>query len=137
MKSSNNNIFRDLNFYSESNTNEIINRFEKSLGIIFQEEYKKIMIKSNGSAGYIGKEYIEFWSLEDIEDFISDIDNSSLNGLIPFASDGCGMAYALKNDSDEIRMIPIDSLDYKYSVKCGNDFDDFILKLYNGTIEEY
>lgn len=137
MKNINDHFFNNLNYFNVQNTNDIICEFEETLGINFQKEYKKIMLKSNGSFGNIGKKYIEFWSLEDIEDFWEEIGEDFLEGLIPFASDGCGMAYAFKRDSNEIRMIPMDSLDLKSSKKCAENFDDFIMRLYNNMINEY
>ena len=58
------------------------------------------------------------------------------DNLVPFATDGCGMELALKKDSSEIRIIPMDSLEYRYSKECGSNFNDFICDLYSGNLNE-
>lgn len=130
-------LLENLELCEEKNEDSFVREFEKNIDVVFPNEYRKIISMSNGSNGDIGNEYIEFWSLEDIEDFEIVIGKESLNGLVPFASDGCGMAYAFKRGSNEIRMIPMDSLDLKSSRKCAENFDDFIMKLYDGKIIEY
>lgn len=47
------------------------------------------------------------------------------------------MAYALNKDSVEIRVIPMDSLEYEYSKKCSDNFDAFIRDMYSGNLFEY
>ncbi|GEM_PF-6646433 len=48
-----------------------------------------------------------------------------------------GMAFTLIKGTEEVSVIPMDSLEYKYSKKCGNNFDEFIHDMYSGNLAEY
>ncbi|MGC6174272.1 SMI1/KNR4 family protein [Lacrimispora sp. 38-1] len=130
-------IFKDFNFQEEQNTESQICRAELELGIKFPEELRKILLLYNGGSGEIGDYYLDLWSLEDIIDFYQENMEVEENNLVPFASDGCGMAFALKKGSSEIRIIPMDSLEYKYSKVCGNNFNKFVHDMYSGDLLEY
>lgn len=131
-------IFKDFNFKKEEqNTESQICKAELDLGIKFPEELRRILLLYNGGSGEIGDYYLDLWSLEDIVDFYQENMETEVNNLVPFASDGCGMAFALKKDSSEIRVIPMDSLEYIYSKECSNNFDKFIHDMYSGNLFEY
>ena len=100
-------IFKDFNFQEEQNTESQICIAELELGIKFPEELRKILLLYNGGSGEIGDYYLDLWSLEDIVDFYQENMEVEENNLVPFASDGCGMAFALKKGSSEIRIIPL------------------------------
>ncbi len=130
-------IFKDFNFKEEQNTESQICRAESDLGIKFPEEMRRILLLYNGGSGEIGDYYLDLWSLEDIIDFYQENMEVEENNLVPFASDGCGMAFALKKGSSEIRIIPMDSLEYKYSKECSNNFNKLIQDMYSGDFLEY
>ena len=56
--------------------------------------------------------------------YYEDIEN--LDGLIPFASDGCGIAFAFDKKSEEIVSIPMDCLERNYAKIIAVNYDDFI-----------
>ena len=60
----------------------------------------------------------------DIIFYYEDIEN--LDGLIPFASDGCGIAFAFDKKSEEIVSIPMDCLERNYAKIIAVNYDDFI-----------
>ena len=66
---------------------------------------------------FIGEIMLEELIYEDIE---------NLDGLIPFASDGCGIAFAFDKKSEEIVSIPMDCLERNYAKIIAVNYDDFI-----------
>ena len=74
-----------------------ITDFEKEINWHFPTDYREILMAVDGGYGKIGDFYIDFWNLNDIIFYYEDIEN--LDGLIPFASDGCGIAFALDRKS--------------------------------------
>ena len=130
-------IIKNCQLSGEKNSPYCISEFEHRLGIIFPTEYRNLLEVSNGAYGNIGEEYIDFWSIEEVEDFESDIGEESLNGLLPFASNGCGMAYAFNKNSKGVWLIPMDSLTFESSKKCSESFGGFILRLNNGESINY
>lgn len=138
MKYFNKDIFNDFNFQEdEQNTESQICKVESELGIKFPEEYREILKLYNGGSGDIGEYYIDLWSLEDIVDFYEENMEDESKDLVVFASDGCGMGYAFKKGCEEIRVIPMDSLEYAYSKKGGNNFYQLINDMYLGRLTEY
>ena len=133
-----NNIFKKFNFQEdEQNTESQVGEVEKQLEIKFPEEYRSILKLYNGGSGEIGDYYIDLWSLEDIINFYEDNMGDEIKDLVLFASDGCGMAYAFKKNNIEIRTIPMDSLEYEYSKRCSEDFNQFIQEMCLGNLTEY
>lgn len=131
-------VFDDFKFEEdEQNTEEQICKVETELEIKFAEEYKNILKLYNGGSGEIGEYYIDLWSLEDIVDFYEENMEDEVSDLVVFASDGCGMAYAFRKGYEEIRFIPMDSLEYTYSKKCSDNFYQFIQEMYLGRLAEY
>lgn len=131
-------IFKDFNFQKEEqNTENQIYKAEIDLGIKFPKELRKLLLLYNGGSGKIEDYYLDLWSLEDIVDFYQENMESEMEDLVPFASDGCGIAFAFKKGSSEIRILPMDSLEYKYSKKCSDNFDKFFCDLRLGNLIEY
>ena len=69
-----------------------ITDFEKEINWHLPTDYREILKAVDGGYGKIGKIYIDFWNLKDVIFYYEDIED--LDGLIPFASDGCGIAFA-------------------------------------------
>ena len=131
-------IFKDFNFQkNEQNTENQICKAELELGVDFPEGLRNILKLHNGGSGNIGKYYLDLWSLEDIIDFYQENMEDRAANLVPFASDGCGMSFTLNKGTIEIRVIPMDSLEYKYSKKCSKNFNEFIYEMYSGNLIEY
>ncbi len=134
----NGDLFKNFNFQrDEKNTESQIGNAELELGIKFPEGLRGILKQYNGGSGQIGKSYLDLWSLEDIVDFYQENMETDAYILVPFASDGCGMSFTLVKENTEIRIVPMDSLEYEYSKKCSNNFDEFINEVYSGNLVEY
>ena len=101
-----------------------ITDFEKEINWHFPTDYREILMAVDGGYGKIGDFYIDFWNLNDIIFYYEDIEN--LDGLIPFASDGCGIAFAFDKKSEEIVSIPMDCLERNYAKIIAVNYDDFI-----------
>ena len=101
-----------------------ITDFEKEINWDFPTDYREILMAVDGGYGKIGDFYIDFWNLNDIIFYYEDIEN--LDGLIPFASDGCGIAFAFDKKSEEIVSIPMDCLERNYAKIIAVNYDDFI-----------
>jgi len=132
--------FKYFNFYfrSESgNTDSKLNEAETELNIIFQKEFRNILKLYDGGYGDIGKYYIDLWGIDDILNFYDDIGDEDMQDMIVFASDGCGMSYAFVRNSDEIRLVPMDSLDYISSERCSDSFEKLIMEMASGELREF
>ena len=101
-----------------------ITDFEKEINWHFPTDYREILMAVDGGYGKIGDLYIDFWNLNDIIFYYEDIEN--LDGLIPFASDGCGIAFVFDKKSEEIVSTPMDCLERNYAKIIAVNYDDFI-----------
>ncbi len=106
---------------------EDISDFENNTDWHFPKEYKEILLSVDGGYGQIGKYYVDFWNLNDVCFYYENME--SLEGLIPFASDGCGIAFAFDINDDAIFSIPMDCLEKIYAKKIATNFCDFLDKL--------
>lgn len=131
-------LFRKIQFNeSEQNTEEQIKIAEGEVNYKFPNGYIQIIKQFNGGSGDIGDNYINLWTLEDVVEFYEDISDPYLSELVVFASDGCGMGYGFSKTDDGIRIVPMDSLEFSYSKRCSNNFDEFLDDLFNNRIEDY
>ena len=105
---------------------EIVN-LENKINCKFPIEYKEIIKTAACGSCEINDDYIDFWDINDIEYYIDEIED--LDGLIPFASDGCGNSYTLDKNSDNIYIIPMDCLERSYAEKVADSFSEFISNL--------
>ena len=109
---------------------------EINLNIIFPEEYKFFLRKSNGAEGPIGENsYLVLWSVGELEElnkaYQADVHSSA---LLIFGSDGGGEAFAfnLENDNKGILTVPFVSLRRKDAENVGQSFFDlfeYLIKL--------
>ena len=112
---------------------------EKEIGMSFPPQYKEFMLESNGAEGSVGdNSYLAIWSVEEIvplneaggvEQFTP--------GLVYFASDGGGTAYAFDKRTENVSIVetPDDSIDIEEAELCGNTFMEFLQYLYDYNME--
>ena len=109
-----------------------ITDFEKEINWHLPTDYREILKAVDGGHGKIGKIYIDFWNLKDIF-YYEDIED--LDGLIPFTSDGCGIAFAFDKKNEEIVSIPMDCLERNYAKIIAANFGDFVDRLCSNKLQ--
>jgi len=129
--------FNDFNFNLEKNFELNFSEAESVLKIRFQESYKQIIQEYNGGSGDIGQYYIELWSIEDIVDFFEEIEDEDRDGIIVFASNGCGMAFAFSRNSEEVLWVLMESIDSESCKKCSDSFTEFVENMYLNKLTNY
>lgn len=92
------------------------------------------MLESNGAEGSIGENsYLAIWSVEEIVPLNKDAKVEEFTpGLVFFASDGGGMAYAFNKREENVSIveIPDDSIHIEDAKLIGKTFNDFLQNLY-------
>jgi hypothetical protein len=115
--------------------NKGINDVELEMGINFPDQYKEFMLESNGAEGRIGENsYLAIWSVEEIVPLNKDAKVEEFTpGLVFFASDGGGIAYAFDKRDENVPIveIPDDSIHIEDAKLIGKTFNDFLQNLYN------
>lgn len=110
-----------------SNTELLINS-----GIPIPKNYIDFITKHNGGEGFIGKNYIIFWKLEELEQFNREYEvDVYAPGIFIFASSGDGEAYGFDtyNVNCPIIRIPFIGMSRRHMIFVANDlpslFSDF------------
>lgn len=108
---------------------------ESEMCINSPDQYKEFMLESNGAEGSIGENsYLAIWSVEEVVTLNKDAKVEEFTpGLVFFASDGGGMAYAFDKREENISIveIPDDSIHIEDAKLIGKTFNDFLQNLYN------
>jgi hypothetical protein len=128
-----NNLIADLE-KNKPVSQEILEQVELELGVELPKQYKDIMLITNGAEGFIGDSYLAMWSGEEIvplnkaysvEEFAP--------GIIIFASDGAGEAYAFDTREKHLPIInvPFIGMAHKRMERIGEDFTQFLQFLKN------
>lgn len=116
-------------------TETAIRNTELEIGMTFPAEYREFMLESNGSDGSVGENsYLAIWSIEEIVPLNKDLHVEEYTpGLVFFASDGGGTAYAFDKRLKNVTIveIPDDSIHIEDAKPCGNTFQAFLENLYN------
>lgn len=116
-------------------TEDAIRGAELELDMKFPAQYRKFMLESNGAEGGIGENsYLAIWSVEEIVPSNTDLKVEQFTpGLVIFASDGGGTAYAFDKRAENISIveIPDDSIHIEDATPCGDTFEDFLQYLYD------
>ena len=93
------NIIKDLerigwNSNKETNLNDIV-IVEEQLHIVFPEDYLEFLKWSNGGEGYIEKNYVSLWKVEDLEVLNREyqIQTYLSKGYLGIGTDGGGICY--------------------------------------------
>lgn len=127
-------LMKSMDFNSPA-SEKGINDVELEMGINFPDQYKEFMMESNGAEGSIGENsYLAIWSVEEIVPLNKDAKVEEFTpGLVFFASDGGGMAYAFDKRDENVPIveIPDDSIHIEDAKLIGKTFNDFLQNLYN------
>jgi len=128
----NENIIKDLerigwNSNKETNLNDI-GIVEEQLHIVFPEDYLEFLKWSNGGEGYIGKNYVSLWKVEDLEVLNREyqIQTYLLKGYLGIGTDGGGICYGFCLEKQfAIFKCPLGDLDINEITIVANSIKDF------------
>lgn len=126
------NIIKDLerigwNSNKETNLNDI-GIVEEQLHIVFPEDYLEFLKWSNGGEGYIGKNYVSLWKVEDLEVLNREyqIQTYLLKGYLGIGTDGGGICYGFCLEKQfAIFKCPLGDLDINEITIVANYIKDF------------
>lgn len=114
---------------------EVLRKIESELNITFPAQYREFLLETGGAEGMVGaNSYLVIWSPKEIipyneygkvEEFTP--------GLVQFASDGGGIAYAFDKREEDISIvaIPDDSIHIEDAIVLGKTFEEFLQSLYD------
>jgi len=110
-------------------------RIEKlcsSLSFPLPSDYIEFLKFSNGANGFIGDNFLQIWRTEDLRP-LNDGYSAELcaQGLFLFGSDGGGEGYGFdyRKKDPAVVMIPYIPMEWKYAIKKGDGFLDFLQQL--------
>lgn len=90
-------------------TIDMIEKVEKEWNVLLPNEYKQLLLFSNGVEGPIGDMgYLSIWPIDEIVELNQEYAvDEFLPGIKYFGSDGADIAYGFEFDKDEILIIEI------------------------------
>lgn len=123
-------LIRHITKYDDGGiSKEKIVLLEKELNWSLPEDYSHLLLATDGGYSNIGGFYIDFWNTNDIAFYAENVE--TLDGLIPCASDGCGIAFAFDRKGEGVLSIPMDCLLRNCAKVIAKDFKDFLNKIEN------
>ena len=117
----------DWNSNKETNLNDI-GIVEEQLHIVFPEDYLEFLKWSNGGEGYIGKNYVSLWKVEDLEVLNREyqIQTYLSKGYLGIGTDGGGICYGFCLEKEfAIFKCPLGDLDINEITIVANSIKDF------------
>ena len=126
------NIIKDLerigwNSNKDTNLNDIV-IVEEQLHIVFPEDYLEFLKWSNGGEGYIEKNYVSLWKVEDLEVLNREyqIQTYLSKGYLGIGTDGGGICYGFCLEKQfAIFKCPLGDLDINEITIVANSIKDF------------
>ena len=126
------NIIKDLerigwNSNKETNLNDIV-IVEEQLHIVFPEDYLEFLKWSNGGEGYIEKNYVSLWKVEDLEVLNREyqIQTYLSKGYLGIGTDGGGICYGFCLEKQfAIFKCPLGDLDINEITIVANSIKEF------------
>jgi len=104
------------------------------------EDYLRFMEKRNGGEGFVGKNYLVLWSLEELVPFNRECDVATyVPGLFFIGSNGSGegFGYDLRPSSTpSLVMVPFIGMGWKDAMPLGTSVTEFLSVLYEGRLYE-
>lgn len=111
---------------------EAINEVVKALGFSLPESYLDFLRAHNGGEGFIGDNYIIFWSAEELEAFNREYEVATYApGIFLFASDGGGEGYGfdMQDVNKPIVRMPFVGMERQYADVVARDLPDLFTRL--------
>jgi len=104
------------------------------------EDYLRFMAKRNGGDGFVGKNYLVLWSLEELVPFNRECEVTTYApGLFFIGSNGSGegFGYDLRPSSTpSLVMLPFIGMDWKDALPVGSSMDEFLSVLHEDRLYE-
>jgi SMI1 / KNR4 family (SUKH-1) len=113
---------------------ESLDVVETTYGYHLPDDYRHFMTAMNGGEGFVGKQYIIVWRLEELVPFNRDYQVAQYApGLVLFASSGGGEAFAfdLRHDDLPIVQVPFVGLDLRHAKRVANSFTDLLVRMHS------
>jgi hypothetical protein len=110
-----------------------LTRCEASLGFSLPPDYAQALRQMNGGEGFIGKNYLVLWSVEEfVKMNTGTYFAEAAPGLLVFGSDGGGEAFAFDTRSAPPRIVvaPFIGMDWTTAIMIAPNFTAFLQHLY-------
>ncbi len=108
-------------------------RCEASLGFSLPPDYGQALRQMNGGEGFIGKNYLMLWSVEEfVKMNTGTYFAEAAPGLLVFGSDGGGEAFAFdaRSTPPPIVVAPFVGMDWTTAITIAPNFTAFLQHLY-------
>jgi hypothetical protein len=112
---------------------ESLGLVETGLGMSLPSDYRRFMERMNGGEGFIGKQYLILWRIEELLSFNRDYQVPEYApGLFLFASSGGGEAFAfdLRREDLPVVQVPFIGLDSLDAKKVASSFSDLLRRMH-------
>jgi len=110
-----------------------LSRLESEAGVRLPKEYVEFMRMVDGYAGQVGgKGYVDIMTIDEaIRTNSAHKIRETMHGLLLFASDGGGEAFAFDLRGDEVTVVQVPwvGMDWECANKVGTSFMDFLEQL--------
>lgn len=96
------------------------------------------MLTANGLSGFIGKNFLSLWRIEDLA-WLNEGYNTEGLEILLFGSDGGGEAFGfdLRSPERPIVMIPFLPFEWEEAVQIANTFPEFLDRLSNSEASDF
>lgn len=105
---------------------------EVMFGCSLPEEYKSLMLSSNGGEGFVGEQYLILWRVDELIDYNLEYEATEyVPGLLLFGSSGGGEAFAFDTRSPQmdIVVVPFIGMSLNDVSVVAHNFNDFIIQI--------
>ena len=85
----------------------VVKEVEAKLNLVLPEDYIRFITTYNGAEGFIGENYLQLWSIEDLPQDLYNRDDELYPGLIFFGSDGGGEGFAFDTRSSDLPIVMV------------------------------
>ncbi|HYD89481.1 MAG TPA: SMI1/KNR4 family protein [Vitreimonas sp.] len=110
---------------------EVIQRLLSEIGCDLPHDYLTFMRTSNGGEGFIGKEYLRIWKIEDVatwsKDYVRHTPFEETDELLLFGGNGGGEAFGFDWVANgAIVEAPMIGMERQYLLHCADTFSEFL-----------
>jgi len=108
-------------------TDESMHHAVASLGYSLPKDYEEFLREHNGGEGFVGKDYLILWKVEELEPFNREYEvDKYAPRLLLFGSNGGGEAYGFDTRSAMLPVVrvPFIGMDLKYATPVANSFSE-------------